>query len=483
MNDEFEKGNQFADCIICAAGASRRIGEWKLSLPWFRSSQPSVDSGVYSGVTQLPVLPAGQPQESWLADAAVFSALAAGCRVILVAGFRGEELKKRFAGWPYVRVVRNEQWDQGMVSSIKAGLPYVKSPWFFVAHADMPLIGPQWYKTIFTHRPLEHCPKDAIAIRPIYLPPNQPGHPVLFSQAAIPLIQSASDGDSLKPVLHQCQVFSVDTEDQAVVFDVDTLESYISALAYLGKKSQQQVIQQTAAQDAAPTAAPEPAPQPAPGARPSSVRLITGSPGSGKTTQLRQNAFRSFINLMESPAFVFSLFIMVSQVQTGRKHDGRALGFDLEAFYWTKATGPSFFRQALCRSSELLHSADSPSLERGEPASSCDFKVSDPILLGPYLFDPGAFENLAHWLVPALKNHEPYQSIYVYVDEMGKLELDENRGLWPLFTQLMGFVEYIAAAGSPYELVLSVRKDRRERLAAYVADYKFNTTLFDLSEH
>lgn len=490
MDYVFGKSNQNIDCIICAAGASRRMGEWKLSLPWFSPSQISVDSGVYYGEAQQLIFPLGQSQESWLVDAAVFSALASGCRVILVAGFRGEELEKRFAGWPNVRIVRNEGWDRGMVSSIQAGLPYVQSHWFFVAHADMPLIDSSWYQ-LLAEQSLMRARDAAIAVRPVYYPTlkhespscpveqeSQPGHPVLFSQSAIPLIQAAPEGDSLKPVLKQCTVFTIDTKDRAVIHDVDTMEAYINAVASFGEKSREQIIQQTAAaQDTAPKAAPEPAP----GA--SSVQLITGNLGSGKTTLLRQKAFSSFINLMESPASASSLFVMVSQVQTGRNQDGRALGFDLEAFYWTQETGPSFFRQALCRSREQIYSVDSPSLVKVEPALSYEFKVSDPILLGPFQFDPGTFENLDRWLVPILENHTRYQSIYVYIDELGKLELDENRGLWPLFTQVIGFVAYIAAAGGTYELTLSVRKDREEQLAAYIAKMNFHATLVNLSEH
>ncbi|WP_156789616.1 hypothetical protein [Gracilinema caldarium] len=47
-------------------------------------------------------------EEPWLVDAAVFSALNAGCRVLLVTGFRGDELEFRYTQWPGVLVVRNE---------------------------------------------------------------------------------------------------------------------------------------------------------------------------------------------------------------------------------------------------------------------------------------------------------------------------------------------------------------------------------------
>jgi len=465
MNKEYKKSNQIdeppvplADCIICAAGASRRMGEWKLSLPWFHpdwTSSPSVPFAVGAQPPDSPIL---SSHEYWLVDGAVQSALSAGCRVILVTGFRGAELEERFTPWPNVCVVRNNRWETGMVSSVQAGLPYVQTPWFFVAHADMPLISSFWYRSLFANRPLIDSEDQATVLRPLCVSSKdqlkQPGHPVLFSKSAIPLLQEAPEGDSLKPLLSRCQVRTIDTWDQGVIHDVDSLETYITALT-LSRPSGD---------------------TPHPGARVdplgametrpavSFLRLISGAPGSGKTTLLRREAFRSFINLIESNQVPSSLFVLISQVQIGQRTDGKAPGFDIEAFYQLPGGPISFFRQALCR-----------------PIG--ELRVPEPITLGPYQFDPEAFKNLEQWLNPVLEYAEPYRSIHVYIDELGKLELDQQRGLWPLVNRLVDQVVQAAAAGCSYELVCTVRKDSISQISSYLAAKGFRPVLFDLTEY
>lgn len=464
MNEHKRKSNQIdeppaplADCIICGAGASRRMGEWKLSLPWFHPDWTVFPSVLFTVRAQPPDSPIFSSHESWLVDAAVQSALSAGCRVILVTGFRGAELEEHFASWPNVCVVRNTRWETGMVSSVQAGLPYVQTPWFFVAHADMPLISSHWYSSLFSSRPLIDSEDQVTVLRPLYVSnkgkSKQPGHPVLFSASAIPLLQKAPEGDSLKPLLSQCNVRTIETGVQGVIHDVDSLETYITALTLL----------QTSGDKPHPGARVHPGPVETRSAL-SSLMLISGDPGSGKTTLLRRKAFRSFINLIESNQALSSLFVLISQVQVGQRRDGKATGFDIEAFYQLPGGPISFFRQALCR-------------------SIGEFQVQEPITLGPYHFDPEAFEHLERWLNPVLEYAESYRSIHVYIDELGKLELDQQRGLWPLVNRLMDQVVQAAAAGCSYELVCTVRKDRISQLASRLASTGFQSTLIDLTEY
>ena len=84
----------FPDCVLCAAGGSGRMGEFKPSLPW---------------------------KEGTVLDAAVDSALKAGARVILVTGCGSAELEDRYRGKPRVVMVHNGAWSTGLVSSIRSG--------------------------------------------------------------------------------------------------------------------------------------------------------------------------------------------------------------------------------------------------------------------------------------------------------------------------------------------------------------------------
>lgn len=427
--------NRTPDCIVCAAGASKRLNEWKQSLPWLRGSTPTAKA-LSSSLTG---------RESWLLDAAVSAALEAGCRVILVTGYRGHELEARYANWSQVEVVCNSSWERGMVSSIKAALSHLRSEWFFIVHGDMPLIGPHWYQTLLAHRP-PRVQKDApVALRPMYvdrttLTPHpcqsgKPGHPVLFSFSAIPLIQEAPEGESLKSVFTGCRVIPIETQDDSVQYDVDTLEQYIHAIVRGVGKDPQVREKVTAQQDLHSEQN-----------RVSTVHLITGGQGVGKTSLLRRTAFKDFIKLAEQGYGSPFLFFMISQVQTARGEDGKAFGFDTEGFYLDPEGKLSFFREPLCRK---------------DPAY---FPI--PIPFGPYYFHPGTFASLVSWVDRAFGKYAPIT--YGYMDELGKLELDQHEGLWPLFERVVLAMSRANSHAGTAKLVCTVRQDRVYELAAYL---------------
>jgi len=471
-----------ADCIICAAGASRSMGQWKPSLPW--PSHPRLSVTGAGAVKSPNPRTTGEP---WLVDAAVTAALEAGCRVILVTGFRGDELEAKFADWPGIVLVRNEQWETGMVSSIKAGLSEVRSSWFFISRSDMPPIGRDWYWKLLTARPPRVTTEESIALRPLYWKPTQhsgqarhpnaterqgkPGYPVLFSSAAIPLIQEAEAGDSLKTVLSRCRVSTMETQDSSVIQDVDTLEQYINALMFAAKSDEKAKTDKLIKLDMPDQ------PLPLNGAVSSEKRftssnwtvspvlLITGIHGAGKTSLLRRKAFQAFINSLEWEPDFRSFFVMISQVQTGRYPDGKATGFDIEAFYRSPEEELHFYRQPLCRTAEAME--QEPLLMTQDAGS---FLTAHPILVGPYRFDLGAFEKLANWLAPALRNQ--YDSIQIYIDELGTLELDRHRGLWLLFQEFLQIMDRHRGIATQ-QLVCTVRLDRAEALATYLRSRGF----------
>jgi len=99
------------DCLIPAAGLSSRMGRWKLLLP-------------YRGTTIL--------------EQTLNNALSLCSRVVLVTGYRGNELEEIYAGRSGVVTVRNADFKRGMFSSIQTGVPLVSTEWFFITMGDMP---------------------------------------------------------------------------------------------------------------------------------------------------------------------------------------------------------------------------------------------------------------------------------------------------------------------------------------------------------
>jgi molybdenum cofactor cytidylyltransferase len=168
-----------------------------------------------------------------LVEAAARSALEAGCRVLLVVGNRGDEVVAPFDAADYgearaegrLCIVRNPAWAEGMVGSIQAALPLVRGEAFFVAHADMPFVGPE-----------DYC---AIAAARLASPPGafcgshqgEAGHPVLLPSAWIQELLALPAGDRLRPFLAGRPLTPVETGPGALR-DIDTPGEYEAALEH-----------------------------------------------------------------------------------------------------------------------------------------------------------------------------------------------------------------------------------------------------------
>ena len=178
------------DCVMLAAGESRRMGEWKMLLPFL-------------GATMV--------------ETSVRRALEACARVILVAGFRGRELVRLFRLWPGVRVIDHGLWREGMYSSVRAGIERVETPRFFVALGDMPLVGAEVYRALLA--------SDAQAVIPSHR--GRRGHPVLLSTEAVRAhIRRHGAIGTLRDVIACLTMETVPVPDPGVVDDIDTPEDY-----------------------------------------------------------------------------------------------------------------------------------------------------------------------------------------------------------------------------------------------------------------
>jgi molybdenum cofactor cytidylyltransferase len=175
------------DCIVPAAGRSERMGLWKPLLP-FRG-------GTIVGTV-------------------VAAALGTCSRVILVTGYRGDELAARFAAEPRVLVVENPGWELGMFSSIRRGAARVETTAFFISLADMPLIVPPVYRALLD------------AIRADFVFPvhdGTRGHPVLAGARVREAILAADPATgSMKEIARRLSVAEVPWHDDSVLRDIDT---------------------------------------------------------------------------------------------------------------------------------------------------------------------------------------------------------------------------------------------------------------------
>jgi molybdenum cofactor cytidylyltransferase len=175
------------DCIVAAAGRSERMGRWKPAIP-FRGST--------------------------LAETVVVAALEACRRVILVTGYRGDELVAMLASEPRVVVVHNPSWELGMFSSIRAGVAAVSTTRFFIQLADMPFVEPTVYRALL-------AVPDADFVFPVHA--RTRGHPVLLGPRAREAVLAADAATgSMKEIARRLSVVEVPWSDDSVLRDVDT---------------------------------------------------------------------------------------------------------------------------------------------------------------------------------------------------------------------------------------------------------------------
>ena len=178
------------DCIMPAAGLSSRMGEWKLMLP-------------YNNETIL--------------EASVKNALAFCSRVILIAGYRSDELIEKMSEYANVSIVVNKDFQQGMLSSIKLGIEHVRSDYFFIAHADMPCIDSDIYHQLWQARGEGST-----------FPGNEhhSGHPVIINSVLKPVAKKEVTSHSMKAILKKHPVRYLQLSNSGIHFDIDTPVAY-----------------------------------------------------------------------------------------------------------------------------------------------------------------------------------------------------------------------------------------------------------------
>jgi molybdenum cofactor cytidylyltransferase len=177
------------EAVVLAAGASRRAGTFK----------PALDCGGIPLVVR------------------VVRAFSGVCRrVWVVTGCHGDQVAALVSGEPGVEIVPNPRWEDGMFSSVRAGVNKVASDRFFVTPGDLPLVTPALVQAL------------ALASGPVVVPVwgGASGHPVLLDSSWADLVLKADPGSSLREVLAGAMRTEVRAPDDGVLRDIDTCEDY-----------------------------------------------------------------------------------------------------------------------------------------------------------------------------------------------------------------------------------------------------------------
>ncbi len=155
-------------------------------------------------------------------------ALAAGCRpVVVVLGARAESLLPALAGLA-VEISVNERWEEGMGTSIQAGLRALEEhdvAGAILMLADQPFVSAEFLSGLTAR----HRETSKSIIAASYQ--GAAGVPVFFARGAFPLLLALKPGQGCKGVIlaNHADAQLVDCPEAAI--DIDTPEDYARATA------------------------------------------------------------------------------------------------------------------------------------------------------------------------------------------------------------------------------------------------------------
>lgn len=182
--------------IVLAAGASSRMGQPKPLLDW-----------------------GGKP----LVRHIVEQVRAAGLEPIVVLGCQAEQVRLALEG-SGARVVVNANWEQGMGSSLRAGLDAVpdEAEAVVFVHVDQPRLTPELLAALVARFHASRAP--------IVLPAHgeRRGPPVLFARALFGELAQVRGDEGGRGVIRKyaSQVAIVPVQEPDVLDDIDTWQEY-----------------------------------------------------------------------------------------------------------------------------------------------------------------------------------------------------------------------------------------------------------------
>lgn len=179
------------ECIITAAGLSSRMGQWKLMLPWC---------------------------DGTILDASIKNALQFCTRIILVTGFRGQELHQRYHRHPHITLVHNSEYEQGLFSSVRTGVDHVANEHCFITHGDLPCLHKHIFFELWQQR-------NEGAILPEYQ--GIPGHPILVATRHLQKVLHQQQSTSVRKILLQNKHQRLAMAYPEIIFDIDTPDDFM----------------------------------------------------------------------------------------------------------------------------------------------------------------------------------------------------------------------------------------------------------------
>ncbi len=143
-------------------------------------------------------------------------------RVIIVGGHKIENLKFLCGKYPNIELVLNENFEDGMFSSVKKGISSIKEDRLFLIPGDYPLINSSIYERMLK--------VDGDIVIPVY--DRQKGHPVLIKKEIADELLCSPEYNNLREFIHLKGFTAVEVEEPGILMDIDTIDDYKALLNY-----------------------------------------------------------------------------------------------------------------------------------------------------------------------------------------------------------------------------------------------------------
>jgi molybdenum cofactor cytidylyltransferase len=186
--------------IILSAGESKRMGTPKQLLPWGKTIilQRIVDMASASRLEMI----------------------------LLILGYRADEIASRISLSPLSRILVNQDFKEGMSSSVKCGITNAPpdAEAFMILLGDQPFIDTQVINTLID---AYHTGGQGITI-PVHN--GRRGHPVIFDARYREELLAISDQGAREVVnRHATDIFEVHMDSPNILSDLDTPHDYQEA--------------------------------------------------------------------------------------------------------------------------------------------------------------------------------------------------------------------------------------------------------------
>jgi len=136
-------------------------------------------------------------------------------RIVVVTGHYHDEIARLFRDDPLVEIVKNDRYDEGMFTSVKTGVRSVAGD-FFILPGDIPAVDKRTYEALLGGEGIIRVPVFA----------GRRGHPILLDKTLKDPLLAMPDAADLKSFRDSHPVEYIETDDEGVLVDVDTLADH-----------------------------------------------------------------------------------------------------------------------------------------------------------------------------------------------------------------------------------------------------------------